>query len=312
MNLLIEESPLQVLPSLAMEVGLNEAIVLQQLHFLSLISTNVRDGHKWVYKTVDQWKNEEFPFWSIDTIKRAIRRLEDSGYIISTTSYNRMKMDKTKWYRINYKKPHYSTGQDTSSTTAKSVQEEVQDAPSTAAQSAQEEVQIAPSTEGKMPLAITKEVKSIKKDIVENDLDVVSVIDFSSKNASTQFKAFLKATARLVKGRLRHLDKLTHNPRLYNFLGEQKAGRKTVTVQEVLHLAIEMGTAHLAHRTFLAIANGRVKVDERSERLEKADNEDQAITKMIAQIKLNFGKVKLYVVEQQNQIYSHSTTVKMS
>ena len=32
------------------------------------------------------------------------------------------------------------------------------------AQSAQEEVQIAPSTEGNMPLAITKEIKSIKKD----------------------------------------------------------------------------------------------------------------------------------------------------
>jgi len=49
MNLLINESPLQVLPSLAMQVGLNAAILLQQLHFRSLISPNVRDGHKWVY-----------------------------------------------------------------------------------------------------------------------------------------------------------------------------------------------------------------------------------------------------------------------
>ena len=110
MNLLIKESPLQVLPSLAMQVGLNEAILLQQLHFRSLISTNVRDGHKWVYKTYEEWKNEEFPFWSVDTIKRAIRRLEDSGYIISTASYNRMKMDKTKWYRIDYKKLQLSDG----------------------------------------------------------------------------------------------------------------------------------------------------------------------------------------------------------
>ena len=110
MNLLIKESPLQVLPSLAMQVGLNEAILLQQLHFRSLISTNVRDGHKWVYKTYEEWKNEEFPFWSVDTIKRAIRRLEDSGYIISTSSYNRMKMDKTKWYRIDYKKLQLSGG----------------------------------------------------------------------------------------------------------------------------------------------------------------------------------------------------------
>ncbi|CAM3286666.1 conserved phage C-terminal domain-containing protein [Filibacter tadaridae] len=201
MNLLIEESPLQVLPSLVMEVGLNEAIVLQQLYFLSLISTEVRDGHKWVYKTVDEWKNEEFQFWSVDTIKRAIRRLEDSGYIISTASLNRTKMDKTKCYRINYGKLHCSTVQDDPSTIALSAQEEVQDAPSTTAKSAQEEVQNAPSTEGKMPLAITKEVKSIKKDIVENNLDVVSVIDYLNKNARTQFKASSKATARIVKGR---------------------------------------------------------------------------------------------------------------
>ena len=62
MHLLIKESPLQVLPSLVMQVGLNEAILLQQLHFRLLISANVRDGHEWVYKTVDQWKNEEFHF----------------------------------------------------------------------------------------------------------------------------------------------------------------------------------------------------------------------------------------------------------
>ena len=81
MNLLIEKSPLQVLPSLAMQVGLNAAILLQQLHFRSLISTNVRDGHKWVYKTYEEWKNEEFPFWSVDTIKRAIRVLPRIGVV---------------------------------------------------------------------------------------------------------------------------------------------------------------------------------------------------------------------------------------
>ncbi|MCG7337125.1 conserved phage C-terminal domain-containing protein [Sporosarcina sp. ACRSM] len=186
MHLLIQESPLQVLPSLVMQVGLNEAIVLQQLHFRSLISTNVRDGHKWVYKTYDEWKSEEFPFWSIDTIKRAIRRLEDKGYIISTASYNRMKMDKTKWYRIDYKKLQLSM---------------VQSATMTTASSAEEEVQVAPSTEGNLPLAITKKVKRIKKDIVENDLDVVSVIEYLNDKANKQFNVTSKATARLVKGR---------------------------------------------------------------------------------------------------------------
>ena len=66
-----------MLPSLAMQVGLHEAILLQKLHFRSLMSTNLRDGHKWVYKTYEEWKNEEFSFWSVDTVKRAIRRLAE-------------------------------------------------------------------------------------------------------------------------------------------------------------------------------------------------------------------------------------------
>ena len=63
------------------------------------------------------------------------------------------------------------------------------------------EVQIAPSREGNLPLAITKEYKSMKKEIVENDLDVVSVIDYLNDKANKQFKASSKATGRLLKGR---------------------------------------------------------------------------------------------------------------
>ena len=97
-----------------------------------------------------------------------------------------MKMDKTKWYRIDYEKLQLPT---------------VQNAPSPSiAQSAEEEVQTAPSTEGNLPLAITKKNKRIKKEIVENDLDVVSVIEYLNDKANKQFKASSKATARLVKG----------------------------------------------------------------------------------------------------------------
>jgi len=44
-------------------------------------------------------------------------------------------------------------------------------------------VQNAPSREGIMPLAITKEYKSIKKETFENDLDVVSVMDYLNDKA---------------------------------------------------------------------------------------------------------------------------------
>ncbi|PID20129.1 hypothetical protein CSV61_16290 [Sporosarcina sp. P3] len=69
MKLLLNEEPIPLLPSLVMKVGLNAALFLQQLHYRSNIFKNIRDGHKWVYNTYDDWM-EEFSFWSLNTIKR--------------------------------------------------------------------------------------------------------------------------------------------------------------------------------------------------------------------------------------------------
>ena len=70
-----------------------------------------------------------------------------------------------------------------------------------------------------------------------------------------------------------------------------------VSVQEVLQLAIEMDMVHLAHRIFWAIANGKVKMEEDSERLDAIDYDDEAISKMVARNQLSIGKIKLYVAE---------------
>ena len=64
-------------------------------------------------------------------------------------------------------------------------------------------MQIAPTTQGNLPLAITKEIKSIKNKHVENNLDVVSVIDYLNLKAKKQFKPTSKATERLVNARYR-------------------------------------------------------------------------------------------------------------
>ncbi len=99
MNLLIKESPLQLLPSLAVKIGLNQALVLQQMHYWLRLSKNYRDGHKWMYKTLEDW-HKEFPFWSKSTLERTIRKLEEQQLIV-VGHYNRMKTDRTKWYRVN-------------------------------------------------------------------------------------------------------------------------------------------------------------------------------------------------------------------
>lgn len=81
-KLLIDDSPLQVLPKLATRVGLNEAIFLQQLHFLTKDKRVGPDGRQWLRKTYPQWKKETFPFWSTKTIERAAKALHKLKLVI--------------------------------------------------------------------------------------------------------------------------------------------------------------------------------------------------------------------------------------
>ncbi|PFT67383.1 replication protein [Bacillus cereus] len=99
-KLLLDDEPLVILPKLAAAIGLNEAIILQQLHYWLEKSKNVRDGFRWVYNTYEEWQ-KQFPFWSESTIKRTIKKLEGQHLII-VGKYNKLKIDNTKWYRIDY------------------------------------------------------------------------------------------------------------------------------------------------------------------------------------------------------------------
>ncbi|AST07817.1 DnaD domain-containing protein [Anoxybacillus flavithermus] len=98
MKWLVDDDPLFVLPTVAVKLGLNESIFLQQLHYWLEKSTHTYDGYTWVYNTYEGWK-KQFPFWSESTIRRTIVRLEKKGIVVSRY---RSKLDKTKWYRIDY------------------------------------------------------------------------------------------------------------------------------------------------------------------------------------------------------------------
>lgn len=97
-HLLINESPLQVLPSLATAIGLNEAIILQQLHYWLARSENERAGRKWVFNNYSHW-GEQFPFWSARTIQRAFLNLERLGLVLTDQPGG---SDRRKWYTIDY------------------------------------------------------------------------------------------------------------------------------------------------------------------------------------------------------------------
>lgn len=101
-KLLMDESPLSVQPSLAVAVGLNEAIVLQQLHYLAQNKFGkVIGGRRFIYNTLEKWRDTYFPFWTVKTIQRTFKALENAGYVVSMQerSYHRQKL-----YAIDYEK----------------------------------------------------------------------------------------------------------------------------------------------------------------------------------------------------------------
>lgn len=105
-KLLINEPPLQVLPTLAVIIGLNEAFLLQQVHYwlsnpkIGRIDVD-GDGQKWVRNSVEDWL-VNFPFWSESTVKRTTKSLRERGLLLSKSTLNEMKIDRTGWYRIDY------------------------------------------------------------------------------------------------------------------------------------------------------------------------------------------------------------------
>lgn len=102
-RLLIDEPPLQLLRSLAVVVGVNEALVLQQMHYLLARSGRVVDGRRWIRNSLPAWQ-KQFPFWSESTVKRIIAGLQASGYLLVRHDLNEAAVDRTNWYTIAYQK----------------------------------------------------------------------------------------------------------------------------------------------------------------------------------------------------------------
>lgn len=100
---------------LACVVGLNEAIMLQQIHYWIEYNkteylrgnptheNSYQAGRFWTKNKVEKWKEEHFPFWSTSTVRRIFESLEKDNLII-VDSFNEYKFDKTLWYTINYEK----------------------------------------------------------------------------------------------------------------------------------------------------------------------------------------------------------------
>lgn len=98
-HLLIEESPLLVLPSLAKAIGLDQAIVVQQIHYWlkSGKSGKCLNGHQWIYNTYAEWQ-KQFSWWEEWKIKRIFNKLEKKGLVISCQPERGI--SRRKYYRL--------------------------------------------------------------------------------------------------------------------------------------------------------------------------------------------------------------------
>lgn len=104
---LFDEYPIIANKTLAREIGLNEALILQQINYWIEINKktgkNFYDGRYWTYNSIRSWRENDFDYMSIETVKRTFAKLEKQGYLI-TGNFNKDPRDKTKWYTIDYER----------------------------------------------------------------------------------------------------------------------------------------------------------------------------------------------------------------
>jgi DNA-binding PadR family transcriptional regulator len=102
-DLLLAEPPLVILVDLAVRVGLDEAIIMQQLRYWLADERKppIRDGQRWVCPR-DINFFDPLTHRSPAVLERILRRLEQAGLVRASARYNVMPGDRTKWYTLNF------------------------------------------------------------------------------------------------------------------------------------------------------------------------------------------------------------------
>lgn len=197
-KLLINEPPLVLQKTLAVKLGLNEAIMLQQIHYWASMKKNLKDGYYWVYNSYEDW-SEQFPFFSKSTIGRVLRNLEKSGVII-VGNYNKLSFDKTKWYRIDYNavKALEDEGSDDGFISPLPMMSDWND----------DDTKLTPSMTSKLTNntldypKITTEIKDIVEPTAQQH-DIQGIINYLNNKANKKFKANTQTTKSLIQARLK-------------------------------------------------------------------------------------------------------------
>lgn len=106
-RLLLDEHPLVLLPGLARRLGINGALLLQQIHYLSLLPGGVDDidGNHWTWQPAGKLREALGCAIDDSTIRRTLRKLEATGMLIvewmSNLDDHWDRRNRTKAYRID-------------------------------------------------------------------------------------------------------------------------------------------------------------------------------------------------------------------
>lgn len=106
-KLLIDEAPVYFAKTLAKHIGLEKAIILQQVHFWLEINKreekNYYEDCYWVYSSFEQWAERDFNWWSQRKLISLFCKLCDSEILIKK-QLKKEQMNRTNFYTINYEK----------------------------------------------------------------------------------------------------------------------------------------------------------------------------------------------------------------
>ena len=106
-SLLIKEKPIILLPELAIRIGPDLAIIVQQIQYWleqkekSQTQKTFLEGKYWVYNTIKDWSETNFPWWREDQLRRYFEALIESGIVIAK-KFEAKDWKQRKWYTLDY------------------------------------------------------------------------------------------------------------------------------------------------------------------------------------------------------------------
>ena len=104
-SLFTGKAPRCIQLAIAKKFGINAAHLLCQLDYWLKRSKHVHGGRKWCYKTYSEWA-EELSWLSKDAIKHVLVKLKkEAPGLVLTADYNKARIDRTRWYSIDYEHP---------------------------------------------------------------------------------------------------------------------------------------------------------------------------------------------------------------